>query len=665
MRLLALIAIKKNGPFIVREFFLFFVIFSFVLLVNLPVISFDMMYPEQPLLYTANQSLHSLYDLLQVYLHPKMFHISILFFRPSGHFLMYQLLAPLLGWHNTKAFIIVNLTFLAFAGYVFLKLYNLLFPNFKAGGYLALSVYLMHPALMLSRLIILHFEFAYIFFTLLSLYCFVLFCKKNLENFYLLACSLFFYIVAVTFKEPALILGPVLFCYLCLSQYQGQGLRFFIGGLLKDKKIREILLLLIVLSLSLALYLSLQWPLLKHPLRTEVKAAVIFAALHKLIATTWGLKSTMFTPPVWRNVLFPAVARFILWALGAVTLWSTVLIIKNKEPLQKPLGFLYLACFLFFILPVCWGWGLPWHLSLSLLFLSMLMGLSGEYLFRKLTKYKNGSEALCFLAALGVGLTAIQVNQTNINYYLAEQGFPLAVERNAVLHPPVLKAKLDAQTVLVVEDSSIHDAYLLGASIYPFYFSFKLNSLNLDANEQQYEQAKKSLFLRQQPVYNGTLFRWAYLMPELQEEVYPFQVEKMEEVPDAIIYNWLQHQNNIVCLGYDKQANWHDRSVLFKEKLLLEKVRRGLVVNSYDALPATVFIGTVMNKLVLPVPEPQLCQLSCDQDKQCTGFTYVNLEKRGNALTECLFYKSVSENNKAFCAACVGFVKKSLNKGSL
>jgi hypothetical protein len=285
------------------------------------------------------------------------------------------------------------------------------------------------------------------------------------------------------------------------------------------------------------------------------------------------------------------------------------------------------------------------------------MGFSTEYLCRRLIGSKVLANVFCFFLALAIGLTAIEVNQLNIQYITREQGFPLAVGRNAVLNPPDIKSKLNADSVLVVEDSLIHDAYLLGASIYPYYFSFKLNSPNLDADEEQYGAAKKTMFIQQQPIYNGTLFRWAYLMPQLQEEVYPFSVERMEEVPDVILYNWLQHYDNIVCLGYDAQANWHDRSELFKKNLKLEQARRQLIVNQYNLQPATAFEGRVMNKMTLPFPAPQLCQLECDQHAQCKGFTYLYLEKEHSTINECLFYESFAENDKSFCAACEGYVK--------
>jgi len=651
-------------PSLLKEGLLFFTLVSFVLLVNLPVFSFNMHYPEQPLIYAANQNIHSFWDLLQVYLHPKMFHVSILFYRPSGHFLMYQLLQPFFGWHNTQAFIFVNLCFLALTCYVLLKLYELLFPNFKIGGYVAIAVYLMHPALMLSRLIVLHFEFAYVFFTTLSLYCFVLFCQRGLRNFYLLAAALSCYAFAVTFKEPALFLGPVFMAYLAFSLYKQQGFSTFLHQLFQDKKNREILLLLMIVTLSLGLYLSLQWPTLHHPLRHALQLPVIIEAFKRLFITTWGLKAHFFAPPVWRNVVFPGVTRFSLGILAAFTLLTTLLVYFNAKlrdyfnlNYKQSLAFLYLACVIFLVLPVCWGWGLPWHLSLSLLFLSLLMGFSTEYLCRRLIGSKVLANLLCFFIAFTLGLTAIAVNQMNIQYITREQGFPLAVGRNAILNPPDLQGQLNAESVLVVEDSRIHDAYLLGASIYPYYFSFKLNSPNLDATAAEYSIAKKTMFIQQQPVYNGTLFRWAYLMPTLHEEVYPFRVEHLEEVPDLILYNWLQHADNIFCLGYDAKAQWQDRSALFRKNLQLEQARRHFTVHHYEALPTTALTGSLLGKMTLPFPEPQLCQHACDQQTQCLGFTYIYLEKAHNSVNECLFYSSVADSDKTFCAACSAYVK--------
>ena len=107
----------------------FSLLLVFVLLVNLPAISFDFLCPEQIVVYIANQNIHSISDIINIYLHPQMLQHNIPFFRPSGHFLIYQIFAPLFGWQNTKALIVINLIFLTLAGYVMVKIYELLFTS--------------------------------------------------------------------------------------------------------------------------------------------------------------------------------------------------------------------------------------------------------------------------------------------------------------------------------------------------------------------------------------------------------------------------------------------------------------------------------------------------------------------------------------------------------
>src|SRR5437763_1759953 len=99
--------------------------FSMILLlvcfVNRSVFQFDMMYPEQPTLYLANQAIKHWSDLFAIYLHPKLLHTNIPFFRPSGHFLIYQLITPIVGWHNTQAFFLINMLFLSLTGYFLIR----------------------------------------------------------------------------------------------------------------------------------------------------------------------------------------------------------------------------------------------------------------------------------------------------------------------------------------------------------------------------------------------------------------------------------------------------------------------------------------------------------------------------------------------------------------
>ena len=166
-------------------------------------------------------------------------------------------------------------------------------------------------------------------------------------------------------------------------------------------------------------------------------------------------------------------------------------------------------------------------------------------------------------------------------------------------------------------------------------------------------------FLQFQPTYNGTLFKWAYLIPSLKEDVVAFTVEQMDtdHISNQFIYNWLQHVNNIFCLGYDKQAHWHDRTALFKKNLLIEKKRRHLIVNAYQMLPATGIKGNVNSTKDLSFPDYQLCQYTCDQDKQCKGFTYINATFPQAVLWRCQFYNFIIPAKQSFCADCIGFIK--------
>jgi hypothetical protein len=645
-----------------RNLGLILVLLLFVWAVNLPLIHFDMMYPEQPLIYLANQKIHSWTDLLAVYIHPKMFHLSILFFRPSGHFLLYQLLTPFLGWHNTQALIMVNLGFLALSGFLLIKLYELLFPSFKVGGYLAFSLYLMHPTLMLSRLIVLHFEFAHIFFVLLSLYCFVYFCQQNFKEtqkqraFFL---SLFFFAFAVTFKEPALMLGPVLLSYFCLSLYAGEKPSHFLGRLMQQKTSREPFIMIFLLTALLTLYLSLQWPTLAHPLRADLKSGAFSEAARKLFLLLVGFKTeNLFSPPVWRNVSFPLITQGLMGFFVIISMLATsLLFLRSSEEkiYKKSLLFLYGAAFLFLLLPLSWAWGLPWHWGLSLLFLSLLMGFSAEYLGSLVSSNKRLMKLGLLFLALLIGLTTLLVDFTNLRYISEREGYALTVGHNAVFAAPPLSS-LQNDSVLVVEDSVVQDSYLLGASIYP-YAHTESNKPQFKENKEAEWLLQEGLLLKQQPIYNGSLFRWAYLKPGLQEEVYPFQIGHMDKVPSVVLYNWLRENKKIVCLGYDEQGLWHDKTPIFKQKLLEEQRRRRLELHNYDLMPGMAVEGNLVHSLTLSFPAPEFCQLECDQNSQCTGFTYFNTTYQTATVSKCYFYEGTLSQSQKFCPNCLGFYK--------
>lgn len=106
-----------------------------VIVVNWSVISFDFLCPEQIVVYIANLNIKSFGNILDIYLYPKMLQHNIPFFRPTGHFVMYQLFAPWPGWQNSKGLIVINLVILAITGYVMLKIYELLFPHHNLSFY--------------------------------------------------------------------------------------------------------------------------------------------------------------------------------------------------------------------------------------------------------------------------------------------------------------------------------------------------------------------------------------------------------------------------------------------------------------------------------------------------------------------------------------------------
>jgi hypothetical protein len=671
---LILYSLAKNG-------ILFAALFAAVLLVNMPVISYDMMYLEQPMIYLANQTIHSLSDLLNVYLHPKLLDVAVPFFRPSGHFLIYQLLMPFLGWHNTRGMLIVNLLFLALIGYVMIMLYELLFPRFKVGGYIAFGIYAMQPALMLSRLTIMHFEFAYVFFVLLSLYCFVLFFKKNyfletypyyscslnkikLNHLPLMIASLFFFIIAATFKEPAIMLGPVLVSYLVIALYGKQPIVKWAGELVRNKELVQIVLLVTATTLFLAFYLTMPWGSFANPDRNTTHLAEVWAGMKAFMKIIFSLNQQiageqgLYSPGmVLRYVVVSVAAHGLMWVSFFSFAASLFLLSregKNRKmvPVQKSLFFLFIASVLFLILPIGWATGLPWHLSLSLACLSLMLGFGVDYFVCYFVKNSSAMMLFTAVSLTLIGVVAFTVNQDNIRYLAkTSEGHIYLLNRNAVLSPPMIQNQLNAASVLLVEDSQGFGDYALGDGGYPFFTAAGFDYDNFN-KKQQYH------YVKYQPRYNGTLFRWAYLMPMLQEEYFPFQVSDMKSVSDEAIYDWLAHYDNIFCVGYDASGAWFDRTATFKKNLWTEKKRRHLVINHYRVLSDSAMLGKSLYSKVLSLPESLSCQQICDQDKRCKGFTYVHAELAARSESKCHFYRSLAFASTQPCSVCTGFVKK-------
>jgi hypothetical protein len=649
----------------------------FVLWVNFPILSFDMMYFEQPVLYLVNQKITSVYDLIHVYLHPQLLDaLSIPFFRPSGHFLAYQVITTFLDWHNTKGFLAVNFFFLALSCYLFIKLYALFFPRYVVGGYIACGIYLMHPALLLSRLSPMHFEFACIFFLLLGFYCFVLFCKKNLseasnvnssrfKHQYLLALSLIFYFISVTFKEVGLMLGPVMALYFCMALYRGQPFFKYLSTLGSHKDVRQILMLLVVATLTFTVYLTMAWQIASHPIQNSEVIHNAPQVLGKFVRILFGFTthnvddtSLQADTLVWEAIIFPPLLQWTLWILLAVMLLCVVnlyVLRRNdcREFLriyQKSFLFLVFAVLAFVVMPVIWGRARPWHLALSLVFVSMMMGFSCEYLGHVIMRKNVWINCIGIFVAIALGMMAIPTATANIDFIKkTENNFALELDRNAVLYPPAIKSQLNAESVVVVEDSTVHSDYLLGDSVYPFeFYGGGVDIHRLLPNKGFYAFPY---------VYGGTLFRWAYLMPSLHEQVYPFQIDKMRDVAAVTIYNWLQHYNNIFCLGYDDKANWHDRTLAFKKNLLIEKARRRLVVNQYRVMPVKAADLSSRFIVRLPFANAEYCKFRCDSNHRCKAFAYVEEHDQHRTTAYCYFQNTMAAGVPATCQFCQTFVK--------
>jgi hypothetical protein len=647
-------------------------LWAFVLLIHFPIISFDMMYCEQPVLYLLNQKITSLHDLLQVYLHPAMLDVlSIPFFRPSGHFLVYQIITSFLDWHNTKGFLVVNFFFLALTGFMIIKLYALLFPRQKMGGYIACALYLMHPALVLPKFTPMHFEFACLFFLLLALYCFVSFFQKNktifgtrksspVQSMWLVALSILFYFISVTFKEIAIMLGPVIVAYLLIAVYQQQRLSAYVMQVMRDQMVRQLVLLFTIVTVIFAVYLTMAWPTLSHPLLASNMAHSAPSVLSKLLQILFYLPSPApdaATDPhlLWSTAVSTPLAQWLLRGLtGMLLVGGFMLYAKHAHELliatyRKSFLFLGLAALAFIVLPVMWNHAMPWHLAASLVFVSLMMGFSCEYLARLAIKNSAWMNSLGAGFALLLGLTTITVSDAKIQSLNAiPDSFILQLNRNAVLHPPAIKNQLNADSVLVVEDSTVNNDYLLGDSIYPY---------ELYGSVDIHRALPATGFYQYPSVYGGTLFRWAYLMPDLKEQVYPFQIDKMQTVSDVTVYGWLQHYDNIFCLGYDAKAGWHDRTARFKQNLLVEKIRRHLDVEHYNTVAAVMLTGKVSYELKTPIMDAMACQFVCDKTSVCKGFTYVQEKYRGRELGHCYFHDEVALGSKTACSGCESYIK--------
>ncbi|MES2217575.1 MAG: hypothetical protein V4501_04090 [Pseudomonadota bacterium] len=651
-----LAAAARSSPF------LFLILLLLILLVNTQIIYQDLMYPEQPMLYLVNQKIHSWSALLGIYLHPRMLDpMSVPFFRPSGHFLLYQVISPWIGWHNTRGLLVVNFIFLALMGVMMLKVYELLFPGFKTGGYIAFAICLMHPLFLISRFTIMHFEYASIFFLLTSLYCFMIFCQKNLtenasakpvkfKNFNWLVLSLLSYAVAATFKETTIMLMPALLIYF---------FQRFNKSAYSNLAVLSVVVLITAAGGLLAAYLWSAWQNLQFSQFIPMDLQELLAIINKYLQFIFSFPhaipgvTELNRITLWEINLFPRLdSAVMLLAVLMLAVNGLRIFFSNARSVKQSVAFLYFCAGLFLVLPIAWDHPSPWHAALSLVFLSLLIGFAVEDFLQSVLAEKLYQYVAAYSVALFIALSTISVNDVNFQYLMKHPMlFNYSLNRNAVQHPPKISQQLNNDSVLVVEDRLVpHSDYLLGDSVYPWV---------LMGNLDQRRSAKEAGEYRYPYVYGGTLFRWAYLKAELKEQIYPFQVENMGKIAnDEIIYNWLQHYNNIFCLGFDNNGQWYDKTSAFKMNLLQEQLKRHLIVNHYKALPATALASQATSNSMIMLPDSMACKLLCDKMPACAGFTYSNKQiAEQKQVTVCSFYQTMA-SQQIPCDVCTTFIKE-------
>jgi hypothetical protein len=635
--------------------------------INWPMVTTTMMYPEQALFYNTNHLIHSFADFIRVYTHPLLLDVATPFARPSGNFLMYQLLTPLLGWHNLAGLMVVNLLFQGLVAWLMIKLYKEFFPGFMLGGYIAASLYLMNPSLLIPKFTIMHFEFAYVFFVLLSCYSFIHFTKINqtrlvvpgarLSHFSYLLASIVCYLTAVTFKEAAIMLGPVLALYLLYAIYQPQTTT---AKAWRNKDVFSVFALLAMVSVSLSSYLMLSWHNGYHPLLSYSSGAKAIAAAHSFLAYL-TLRPDHYVMAandssiveVLRLQLMPAFLRYTCWLMLVLACVSWINVLRQKNiVLKKSLAFLFSALILFMVLPIIWGAGHPWHLSLSFVCEAMLVGFGIEFYLRNFFS-ATGSIVLGSMLALILALGTYQIDQLNLRK-IADMpaGYALKLNYNAVMHAPAIKSQLNADSILVVQDHLNMGDYYFGDSVYPALTLTSVDNFNFDT----LIPGQQNMFWRAQPKYNGTLFRWAYLLPELQEEVVPFTDTDLRLITDAMLGEWLRHINNIFSVAFDQGGNWFDNTARFKQSILAEQKRRHLTVNNYHALTLTAIHNKYAAYQRLPYADAELCKTVCDHDHVCKAFTYVHLTRDGRTYAQCFYYNKHTDNRK-HCQICTGYIK--------
>jgi hypothetical protein len=415
-----------------------------------------------------------------------------------------------------------------------------------------------------------------------------------------------------------------------------------------------------MVSISLAGYLMLSWHNGYHPLLSYTNGAKAMTAAHSFFdylmlrpdhyAATANDSAIV---EVLRLQLMPNFLRYTCWLMLGLAGVSWINVLRQKNIVfKKSLAFLLVALILFMLLPIIWGGGHPWHLSLSYVCEALLVGFGVEFYLRSFFS-TTVTIVLGSMLALMLALGTYQIDQLNLHGIAnLPAGYALKLNYNAVMHPPALKSQLNVDSILVVQDHLNMGDYYFGDSVYPALTLTTADNFNFDT----LIPGQQHMFWRAQPKYNGTLFRWAYSLPQLQEEVVPFTDSDLRLITDAMLGDWLRHINNIFSVAFDKTGNWFDNTARFKLSILAEQKRRHLTINNYHALALTAIHNKYDGYQRLPYADAELCKTVCDHNHGCKAFTYVHLTKDGKTYAQCFYYNKQADNLK-HCQLCTGYIK--------
>lgn len=432
-----------------------------------------------------------------------------------------------------------------------------------------------------------------------------------------------FYVIGVTFKETAVVFGALYILYFSIELYHGGSFVSYARSVLCNRKSVELLLLLCTMTALLVIYITSAWSNLNQPIVNTLTYAGLLTGIKGLLIFifdfhVWDLDLTQKT--YYANIYFARYMDVVMFSSIIFSASTAYLLFIKDGPynfsFKKPFIFLFIATLFCLILPLGWGAGNPWHFNLALIMIGLLSGFSFEYIFFQFTKSLKKINFVGILLAVCIGLTTVYTNLIQTRYY--ESSLPPLY--NAVFNPPALKGVLTKDSLLIVEDSLMRNPYAFGAAVFPASVLHLLSpSKYIDLMVHQ-----NVFFVNTDPDFSGSLFKWAYLNANFKEQIVPYRVDHLELVTTSLLYQWLQHYDNVYYITYDMQGNWHDLTSTFKKYLLAEKIKRGLVVRNYHSVNISLLKRKFIRTVLLPAGDVSNSQLQCDQEKSCIVYQFTN-----------------------------------------